>query len=144
MDVLKKFSGTWNLVDMYVKEGNQISYPLGPQPKGILIYNTDGYMSVVLTGQNRPAKQSIDFTLGSAEEQLVLIQYASYNGSFQIYENKNVITHNVNISIFPKWEKTELKRSYAFCENKLTLTTIPTKEDSINSTDIFTLLWEKV
>ncbi|EOO61975.1 hypothetical protein IKE_05762 [Bacillus cereus VD196] len=144
MDILKKFSGTWNLIDMYVKKGTSFFYPLGQHPKGILIYNTDGYMSVEIIGENRPAKLSMDFAAGLPEEQLVITQYASYSGTFQICENMHIITHHVNFSAFPNWEKTELKRSYTFEKNRLTLTAIPIIRKNSSETDIFKLVWEKI
>ncbi|HDR7454965.1 lipocalin-like domain-containing protein [Bacillus cereus] len=117
------FIGTWALVELYIMKVNGTHvHPFGKNPSGMLIYNNEGYMSTIITGENQPNNVPLDFKNTSAEEQALAVKHISYCGLFKV--KKNIITHCVHITLFPQWKGTQLKRYYKFKgENNLILTT---------------------
>ncbi|PEF27400.1 hypothetical protein COC60_30080 [Bacillus thuringiensis] len=137
----ENFIGTWILGEFYIMKFNGVHvYPFGIKPNGILMYNKDGYMSAIITGENQPNDVTLDFKNTSTEEQALAVKHISYSGEFKV--KKKIITHYVHTTLFPKWKDTELKRYYYFRgKNKLTLTT-----ESINIAamdGIGVLNWER-
>lgn len=84
--------GAWELLS-YVStlpdptKEEEATYPLGKNPKGILIYSADGYMSAQI--------QALD----------QLTSYLGYTGPFDIDETgtETVLQHHVSLSSFPAW-----------------------------------------
>ncbi len=56
------FIGTWVLVEFYIIKVNGTRVqPFGRNPSGMLIYNKEGYMSAIITGENQPSNVPLDF-----------------------------------------------------------------------------------
>lgn len=96
--------GAWELLS-YVstlpdstKEEEEVTYPLGKNPKGILIYTADGYMSAQIQALES-AKEESD------AHSTQLNRYLGYTGPFHIDENgtETVLQHHVSLSSFPAW-----------------------------------------
>lgn len=137
----ERFIGTWILVEFYIKKVNNTRiYPFGKKPNGILIYNNDGYMSAVITGENQPSEVILDFKNSSAEAQALAVNHISYCGSFEVKEE--IIIHQVQASLFPQWKGSYLKRYYEFKEkNKLILKTNPLTLPKNN--EVVVLVWQR-
>ncbi|MCI3150102.1 hypothetical protein C5137_28920 [Bacillus cereus] len=137
----ERFIGTWILVEFYIKKVNNTRiYPFGKKPNGILIYNNDGYMSAVITGENQPNEVILDFKNSSAEAQALAVNHISYGGSFEVKEE--IIIHQVQASLFPQWKGSYLKRYYEFKEkNKLILKTDPLTLPQNN--EVVVLVWQR-
>ncbi|MGK8429822.1 lipocalin-like domain-containing protein [Bacillus cereus] len=137
----ERFIGTWILVEFYIKKVNNTRiYPFGKKPNGILIYNNDGYMSAVITGENQPSEVILDFKNSSAEAQALAVNHISYCGSFEVKEE--IIIHQVQASLFPQWKGSYLKRYYEFKEkNKLILKTDPLTLPKNN--EVVVLVWQR-
>ena len=92
--------GAWQLVS-YVStpkdSTKQATYPLGKDPKGILLYTADGYMSAQIQVLE-PAKE-----LDTNSTQLT--GYLGYTGPFYIDETGSeiVLQHHMSLSSFPAW-----------------------------------------
>ncbi|MCU4946842.1 lipocalin-like domain-containing protein [Bacillus cereus] len=135
------FIGTWRLVEFYIRKGNNIlSYPFGRKPNGILIYNKDGYMSAIITGENQPSEVTLDFKNTSIETQVLTVNHISYCGLFKVEEE--IIIHHVQTTLFPQWKDTQLKRYYYFKgKDKLTLTTESLNINEMN--EVVVLIWKR-
>ena len=69
------FIGTWRLVSCELRRADgQVSYPVGRDPVGYIIYNPDGYMSVAFMSADRPkfaAGDMMERVLGAQSESII-------------------------------------------------------------------------
>jgi hypothetical protein len=81
--------GAWHLVriDVPGPDGKTLA---GPQPNGMLIYTSDGHMSVQLMYPENS---------GAADNEYVLGGYEASFGSYDVDEAKHLVTHRVQGSI---------------------------------------------
>lgn len=97
--------GAWELVS-YVErpvDGGPDRYPMGEQPRGIIMYTPDGYMSAQLMAPDRPLFASGDwFDATDAELRAEATGYIAYSGPFHVDEQGN-LTHTMQVSLFPNW-----------------------------------------
>lgn len=137
-----KIIGSWELVSWIFKneKGEKVKY-FGQQPKGILIYQDSGIMSVQIAQENRPSfsKQGIDE--GTQEEMTAAFaSFLSYYGSYKETE-PGVFVHTVLGSLFPNWLGHKETRLAAIDGNNLVLSTPPTPT---SKGDIeFIITWKK-
>ncbi len=98
--------GAWKLVS-YVEEavdGSGSFRPLGENPKGIIMYTPDGYMSAQLSKADRPDFASGDWFNGTTEDyKNEATSYIAYSGPFHVDEEKWTLTHSMFVSLFPDW-----------------------------------------
>jgi hypothetical protein len=95
--------GTWRLIALEARSSNgSISYPLGSDAQGFLMYSPDGYVSVVMCRANRNRFGTQDILAGT-DAQLVDAAgaYISYIGRYEIRDGR--ILHHVEASLFPDW-----------------------------------------
>jgi hypothetical protein len=79
--------GSWRLASLEtITTNGDISHPLGENPRGILMYTPDGYMSAQVR------REDADMT-----------GYIAYSGPFFINEDETVIEHEVAVSFDPTW-----------------------------------------
>jgi Lipocalin-like domain len=64
--------GTWRLISWETRsvDGQKISYPLGKDTVGYIMYNEDGYMFVAIIRPNRVRFAAGDLLGGSIEEKV--------------------------------------------------------------------------
>lgn len=103
--------GAWILVS-YVEsptDGSEPCYPLGTEPKGIIMYTPDGYMSAQLMRPGRPLFASGVWFHGTDEEiREEAMCYIAYSGPFHTDEEKQPLTRSVFVALFPNWlERTQ-------------------------------------
>ncbi|NJI72261.1 lipocalin-like domain-containing protein [Sphingobacterium kitahiroshimense] len=104
--LFKRLIGTWTLVEMIEVrlENGDISYPMGTSPKGLIIYNPDGYMSVQIMNPERKNFDKERWTGATAEEYVQEgSTYLAYSGPFDADEEKLILSHTMFISLFPNW-----------------------------------------
>jgi len=95
--------GSWTLTELIEVpvDGTEITYPMGREPKGVIMYNPDGYMSAQIMNTNLSqvsgGASALDgFTHGNAT-------YLAYSGAFHADDNKQVVSHTMYVSLFPDW-----------------------------------------
>jgi hypothetical protein len=139
----KKFIGTWNLVSCEARSSEgDVRYPYGENPKGKLMYDASGSMSATLMSQGRPHFESNDLIRGTPEEIKAAFEgFTGYCGSYTIDEEKQTVTHHLEVSWFPNWENTSQVRLYKFSDNRLQLDTEP--RPSRRASWTLSLVWEK-
>jgi len=122
-----KLTGTW-LLDHY-QISDQTGQPVllwGTSTSGILIYTRDGYMSVQVSNNDRPAFAQDDFLAGSsAEIQSAFEGYTAYFGRYEYQEKNGFVYHYVQQSVFPNWNGITHTRFVTLDNDKLILGTPP-------------------
>jgi Lipocalin-like domain len=133
--------GTWRLISWEIRSADgQISYPLGKDAVGYIMYNQDGYMSVAISRPNRQKFAAEDLLGGSAEEKAQAAStYVSYCGRYTFHGD--TVSHYVDLSLFPNWAGVEQERLVELRENRLTLSTRPMLLGGIQQTAH--LVWER-
>jgi hypothetical protein len=102
----ERLIGAWKLVSYreLPVDGSDPFEPLGHEPRGIIMYTADGYMSAQLAKPDRPTFASGDWFAGTAEDyQSEASSYIAYSGPFQVDEDKQTLTHSMFVSLFPNW-----------------------------------------
>ena len=135
--------GTWRLVSWENRSlvDGQISYPLGKDAAGYIMYNQDGYMFVAIMGSNRLKFAANDLLSGTPEEDAQAEEtYVSYCGQYDFDGDK--VVHHVELSLFPNWVGVDQERLVELAGNRLTLSTPPILLRGIQQTAH--LIWERV
>lgn len=104
--LFEKLIGTWTLVELQevALESGSISYPMGEMPKGLIMYNPDGYMSAQIMNPDRKNFKKEHWTGATAEEyRQEGSTYLAYSGPFTADQNEQTLSHVMYISLFPNW-----------------------------------------
>ena len=135
--------GTWSLVsweNRSVVDGG-VSYPLGKDAVGYIMYGQDGYMSVAIMHPDRAEFAAGDLLSGSAQERAQAAgTYVSYCGRYEF--RGDTVVHRVELSLFPNWVGVEQERIVEVAGNRLTLSTQPILLGGVQRTAH--LIWEAV
>ena len=127
--------GAWKLVS-YVEDavdGSGSYRPLGDNPKGIIMYTPDGYMSAQLSKPDRPDFASGDWFDGTVEDyKNEATSYIAYSGPFHVDEVKRTLTHSMFVSLFPDWAGHTQPRSISIKGHVLHLGTMSPIKSSGN------------
>ena len=103
-DLRAHLIGAWTLESYESRslDGSGVTYPLGPDAQGIIMYTPDGYMSAQLMRSGRTPFQRDD--LHPAEEELAAAAsgYLTYSGPYTVV-NDALIAHHVVVSLLPNW-----------------------------------------
>jgi len=120
----ERFIGTWKLVSFEMRSDNQVTYPLGKDPVGYLIYSHEGYMAASLMASKRQRFSSVDILKATTEEIIAAYgTYVAYCGKYEVTEDK--VTHLVEVSLFPNWVGGKQERFYKLEGDELILSTPP-------------------
>ena len=118
---LEDFIGTWRLVSVETRKEDGSLHRSGKRT-GYLIYSSEGYMSVSVMKAGRSLFASGDIRGGTVEEKIEAFNgYISYSGRFEV--SGDIVTHVIEVSLFPNWIGERQERYYNFEGNKLTLRT---------------------
>ncbi len=134
--------GTWRLVSWEnTSADGTISYPLGRQPAGLIMYTDDGYMSVAVMRADREPFAAGDLLAGSSEEKARAAEsYVSYCGRYELRDD--AVIHHIELSLFPNWSGIDQERLLEVTGNRLTLRTRPLLLDGIEQSA--RLVWERI
>lgn len=127
MDNATQLVGTWKLVSWTVMIGNgSVSFPYGKNPVGYLTYTSDGHMSAEIMNSDREqsnpslhAELACSQTIPDADKVHAYNTYLSYCGRYTV--DGETVTHHVNASLIPSWDKTEQHRPFRLAEGRLTI-----------------------
>ncbi len=135
--------GRWKLISINAEnpEGD-VRYPYGEDPFGMLMYDDDGYMSVLIMRRNRSKFASDDMLGGTPEEIKVAFEkFDAYCGTYEVDEEKSTVTHHIEGARFPNFERMEQVRFFEFFANRLILKSKPIP--SLGTEWVVTLMWER-
>jgi hypothetical protein len=118
---LEDFIGTWRLVSVETRKEDGSIHRSGKRT-GYLIYSAEGYMSVAFMKDGRSDFVSGDIRGGTVEEKIEAFNgYISYSGRFEV--SGDIVTHVIEVSLFPNWIGDRQERYYEFSGDQLTLST---------------------
>jgi hypothetical protein len=134
--------GTWRLISWENRDADgHISYPLGKDAVGYIIYNEDGYELVAIMRPERATFAAGDLLSSTTEERAhAASTYVSYCGRYE-FRGETVI-HHVELSLFPNWVGVEQERLVEVRGDRLTLSTRPILLGGMQRTAH--LIWERV
>jgi hypothetical protein len=134
--------GTWRLISWENRDADgRITYPLGEDALGYIIYNADGYMFVAIMGPGRAKFAAGDLLSGTTEERARAAgTYVSYCGRYE-FRGETVI-HYVELSLFPNWVGVEQERLVEVRGDRMTLSTRPMLFGGMQRSAH--LIWERV
>ena len=124
-----KFTGAWKLISTdYRTEDGEVIYPFGQEVIGQLMYDGKRHMAAQVIKANRPLFASGDWLKGTPEEIKAAFEgFRCYFGTYDVDEEKKIVTHHVEGSSFPNWMTggVDNVRYYEFSGNRLILRTAP-------------------
>jgi hypothetical protein len=142
-NVSEPFVGTWRLVSFagYDADGRETT-DYGPTPRGCLIYDQGGRMSVHITHSERRPFASGNPFRGSPEELKDAFEgYVGYFGRYTVDESAGTVTHHIEGASHPNYVGTDQRRFFTWQGNRLVLSTHP---DRAEGTDVkYVAMWER-
>lgn len=120
-----KLIGTWKLVSATYRRltGETIDY-LGANPRGMVMYDEHGNMSIHLMRLERSHFPSGDRTSGTpVQAKEALDGYLGYFGTYTVNPEEGIVTHHIEGATFPNWVGVDQTRSFEIRGETLTLRT---------------------
>lgn len=134
--------GAWRLLSWENRAADgQITYPMGADALGYLLYTADGRFSVTISRRGRAGFAAGDLLSGTTEEQARAVEgYVAYAGRYSFHGDR--VIHHVELSLFPNWVGTDQERWVELSEDRLTLSASPLL--LAGRQQIPRLVWERV
>ncbi len=117
--------GAWRLVAWRNRDADgRVTYPMGPDATGYIVYTADGHMAVDLMRAGRAPFAAGDLLRAEpAERQAAAESFVGYAGRYRFLGDR--VIHEVEVSLFPNWVGTSQERLVTLEGNRLTLSTAP-------------------
>jgi hypothetical protein len=117
--------GTWIQVSAVNTAANGTKSDLfGPNPKGIMIFETNGRYAQIGMRPDLPKFGTNNRAMGTADENKAVVQGSiAYFGTYSVNETDKSFTVQVEGSTFPNWTGTAQKRPFSISGDELTFTT---------------------
>ncbi|MFS0824663.1 lipocalin-like domain-containing protein [Bacillus sp. 1P02SD] len=136
--------GIWSLVSYEVVDidGN-ITYPMGKDATGFIMYHPEGFMSAQMMSSGRPTYASGALHTGTIEEMAAAAEgYLAYAGPFEVDEDNQIVTHHMSVSMNPTWLGDTQPRYVKLNGDLLEITSPPIIVDGQEQNT--KLVWKKV
>jgi hypothetical protein len=141
----EKFHGQWELVSYELRSASDefYAFPYSKNAKGLLWYGSNSQMTALLMNPERRNFEKAHSWRGTADEYKESFRgYTSYAGHFELAENE--VVHHVEMSLFPNWIGTRLRRYFEFKDrNRKLLLTTDFFETKSGQKVRHVLLWER-
>jgi len=117
--------GTWKLVSWRrIVDDETITYPLGENAEGRLVYTPDGAMAVTLVASNRPSMPDDDPLGGEVGKRAEAYSTClAYVGTYELRDDE--VVHRIDVSLYPNWSGDEQVRPFTYTGDTLVLRTPP-------------------
>ena len=134
--------GAWRLLSWENRAADgQITYPMGADALGYLLYTADGRFSVTISRRGRAGFAAGDLLSGTTQEKARALEgFVAYAGRYSFYGDR--IIHHVELSLFPNWVGSNQERSVLLAGDRLTLSASPLL--LAGKQQIPRLIWERV
>jgi hypothetical protein len=134
--------GAWRLVSWENQAADgQVTYPMGADALGYVLYTADGRFSVTISRAGRTGFAAGDLLSGTAEEQARAVEgFVAYAGRYSF--DGNHVVHHVDLSLFPNWVGTDQERWVELAGDRLTLSASPLL--LAGKQQVPRLVWERV
>lgn len=123
MSARERLLGSWRLVSWTWEDANgAVRSPLGPNPVGLITYDSSGVMSAQLMRRAQTHFRNDDWRSASAQEKAAAWSgYFGYFGTYTVDENAGTVTHHIEGSWFPNLVGTDQVRRCYLEGDRLTL-----------------------
>src|SRR5919199_5315242 len=117
--------GTWRLTSWENQDdAGQITFPVGRDARGYIIYTADGYVSVQIMTAQRERFVADDLLTGTTDEKARAAEtFIAYGGHYELASD--TVIHHVELSLFPNWVGTRQVRRIEMAGDRLTLSAGP-------------------
>jgi lipocalin-like protein len=134
--------GAWRLLSWENRAADgQITYPMGADALGYLLYTADGRFSVTISRRGRAGFAAGDLLSGTTEEQARAVEgFVAYAGRYSFHGDR--VIHHVELSLFPNWVGSDQERWVELAGGRLTLSAGPLL--LAGKQQVPSLVWERV
>ena len=117
--------GAWRLVSWENRAADgQVTYPMGTDAMGYVLYTADGRFSVTISRRDRAGFAAGDLLSGTTEEQARAVEgFVAYAGRYSFHGDR--VIHHVELSLFPNWVGSDQQRWVELSGDRLTLSASP-------------------
>ncbi len=103
--------GTWTMVSETAHHGDKTTQPLGPNPVGMLMFDSGGRFMLLISRPSLPKFAAGKRDAGTPEEnKAVLAGLLAYFGTYSVNESDQVLILHPEASTFPNWIGADQKR----------------------------------
>lgn len=133
--------GTWFLREAYAvdADGRRLHDVYGAHPAGVIHYGCDGRMTALITHEGRPLLDGDRQAAPQAQRAQAYKSSIAYAGRFAL--EAGWVSHAVDISTYPNWVGTVLRRALSFEQDAAVLTTAPQIQDGVET--VIKLVWQR-
>ncbi len=115
--------GHWTLVSVRNEQDGKTTEPLGPNPKGLFIFDRSGRYVVLQVRADLPKFASNRRDKGTPEENKAIVQGSSAHfGTYTVNEKEGSYTVRPEAATFPNWVGVEQKRFFFISGDELKIT----------------------
>jgi hypothetical protein len=134
--------GAWQLLSWENRAADgQVTYPMGTDALGSLLYTASGRFSVTISRRGRAGFAAGDLLGGTTEEQARAVEgFVAYAGRYSFHGDR--VVHHVELSLFPNWVGSDQQRWVELNGDRLTLSARPLLLAS--QLQVPRLVWERV
>ncbi|HEX2158817.1 MAG TPA: lipocalin-like domain-containing protein [Actinomycetes bacterium] len=134
--------GGWRLVSWENRATDgQVTYPMGIDALGALLYTADGRFSVTISRRGREGFAAGDLLSGTSEEKARAVEgFVAYAGRYSFHGDR--VIHHVELSLFPNWVGSDQERWVELAGNRLILSASPLL--LAGKLQVPRLVWERV
>jgi hypothetical protein len=134
--------GAWRLLSWENRAADgQVTYPMGTDVLGSLIYTADGRFSVMISRSGRTPFVADDLLSGTTEEKAQAVEgFVAYAGRYSFHGDW--VIHHVELSLFPNWVGSDQQRSVERTADRLILSASPLL--LAGKQQVPRLVWERV
>jgi len=134
--------GAWRLVSWQNQAADgQVTYPMGTDAMGYLLYGADGRFAVTISRKGRARFAASDLLSGTAEEKARALEgFVAYAGRYTFHGDR--VIHHVELSLFPNWVGSDQERWVELAGDRLTLSASPLL--LAGTQQVPRLVWERV
>ena len=134
--------GAWRLLSWENQAADgRVTYPMGTDPNGYVIYAADGRFSITISQRGRAEFAAGDLLSGTTEEKARAMEgFVAYAGRYSFHGDR--VVHHVELSLFPNWVGSDQERWVKLAEDRLTLSASPLL--LAGKLQVPRLVWERV
>ncbi|ODP34138.1 lipocalin-like domain-containing protein [Pandoraea sp. ISTKB] len=140
-DTEQAILGTWYLDEAYAvtSSGERLYDVYGAKPSGIINYGSDGRMVALITHDGRSLLDG-DRQAAPADQRAAAYQSSiGYAGRYDLEDN--CVLHRVDVSTYPNWVGTVLRRFLKFEDGAAVLLTPPQMQNGVET--VIKLIWRR-
>jgi hypothetical protein len=115
--------GTWKIVTYEDRtEGQPVKYQFGEKPRGLLMYDATGHMSIQLMKMPHPkAAAGVEEKVTPQEKIALYDAYTAYFGTYTVDAKRGVVTHHVEGDLADVFIGTDQQRPFEISGDRLIL-----------------------